>query len=511
MPDDGIILARLSDVRDDDERGINGQIDDAYVYARRLGWGIGPRATHVIIENTEAGDGLRGVSAFKRKKISVPGYGWPVLRTVRPGFRRALDMLADGRADALLAVDLDRAMRDPRDLEDLIDVVEAGRPRIPVESVTGSLRLANDADITMARVMVAVANKASRDTARRVTRARLRQAMDGQFGGGKRRYGFEPDGVTIREDEAAELRSAADAILAGVSLRQVTASLRDRKVPTAAGGTWDPKTLRDMLLRPRNAALLVHRPAAKGRAGPVYDDSEIVGRAPWAPIIAESSWRAVCAILSDPARRNGPGSTPRYLGSGIYRCGKCADGTTLMIQHGRYTCTPGRQKNDLPMADRRSHLARAAARVDAFVEEVIMAWFERDDAADALPPAPGGQVDSAALRAEETSLRELLNEQARLHARRVLTGEQLEAGSRELQASLQQVRAAIAAAEESSPVAGLPRGPGIREIWPALDLGRRRAVLRALADVTLLPATRNGRPPDGGYFDPLSIRVDWHQ
>jgi site-specific DNA recombinase len=54
---------------------------------------------------------------------------------VRPGFRRALAMLADEQADGLIALDLDRAMRDPRDLEDLIDLVEQSSPRIPVEPV----------------------------------------------------------------------------------------------------------------------------------------------------------------------------------------------------------------------------------------------------------------------------------------------------------------------------------------------------------------------------------------
>jgi hypothetical protein len=99
VPDNAIILGRLSDVRDDDERGIEGQVDDAYAYAARLRWGTGPRASHVIIENAETSDGLRGVSAFKRKrKISVPGHARPVLRTVRPGFSRALDMLADAGA-----------------------------------------------------------------------------------------------------------------------------------------------------------------------------------------------------------------------------------------------------------------------------------------------------------------------------------------------------------------------------------------------------------------------------
>ena len=167
--------------------------------------------------------------------------------------------------------------------------------------------------------------------------------------------------------------------------------------------------------------------------------------------------------------------------------------------------------SSLPAAERRWHLSRSAVRVDEFVQEALQAWLERPDAADALPTAAGDEVDAAALRAEEASLRELLNEQARLHARGVLSGEQLEAGSRELQASLGRVRAAIASAEHTSPLAGLAGRPGVREIWPGLDLGRKRAVLRAVADVTLVAASRGGRLPDGGYFDPESIRIDWHQ
>ena len=510
MPQTALILARISDARDGDERGVGEQLGDGLSLAQRLGWEVGPVASHHIIEND--------TSAFKRKRIALPD-GRVELRTVRPGFRTALTMLADGRADGLIAYDLDRAVRDPRDLEDLIDVVEATRPRIPVESVTGSLRLANDADVTMARVMVAVGNKASRDTARRVARARLRQARAGQFGGGQRRFGFEADGVTVREDEAEEIRRAADAVLAGVSLRQVTASLRDRQVPTVKGAQWNAVTLRDILMRPRNAGLLVYRPATSERVGPPYDDSEVVGRAPWEPIILESSWRALCAILTDPARRTGPGAVPRFLGSGIYLCGKCDDGTTLVIgrsdsgaaRTSRYVCRPERQMSSLPATERRWHLSRSADRVDEFVQEALQAWLERPDAADALPTAAGDEVGVAALRAEENSLRELLNEQARLHARGVLSGEQLEAGSRELQASLGSVRAAIASAERTSPLAGLAGRPGVREIWPGLDLGRKRSVLRAVADVTLVAASRGGRLPDGGYFDPASIRIDWRQ
>src|SRR5260221_11670492 len=107
-PRNAIILARLSDLRDDDERGVDGQVSDGHDYARRMGWGIGPRLSHVIIENNETGSGLRGVSAFKRRRIPLPG-GRAELRTVRPGFRRALAMPADWRAGGVVALRPDPA------------------------------------------------------------------------------------------------------------------------------------------------------------------------------------------------------------------------------------------------------------------------------------------------------------------------------------------------------------------------------------------------------------------
>jgi len=487
VPGQAIILARISDARDGDERGVSDQLADCQRLADRLGWSVGPAVTHHLIEND--------TSAFKRKRIALPD-GRSELRTVRPRFREALAMLADGRADGLVVYDLDRTARDPRDLEDLIDAIEASRPRIPVESVTGTLRLDGDGDITMARVLLAVANKASRDTARRVARARLRQAGAGQHGGGKRPYGYEADGVRVREAEAAEVRRAADAVLAGVSLNQITASLRERGVPSATGAAWTPITMRGILLRPRNAGLRVHRPSDSGRRGREYGDDEIVGPAGWPAILPEENWRAVRAILTDPARDNRAGSTPRWLGSRIFECGLCGD--TLVVMGGggargypRYTCVGPP-----------SHLARAAIPVDELVAETLIARLERPDAAGLIPDAGHG-IDLAGLRRDAASLRELLDEQARLHARGLIDARQLTAGSAELRGRLQQAEADLAGAAATSPVAGIAGRADARRVWDGLDLGRRRALVRALAEVTIHPA----RPGRG--FKPESVDIRW--
>lgn len=494
IPERALRLARISDARDEDTKGVDAQGEDCDARGGALGWRFGPPSTHHITEND--------TSAFKRKVVTLPD-GRREKRTVRPGFREALAMLADGRADGLMAYDLDRAVRDPRDLEDLIDVIEASSPRIPVESVTGSLRLANDADITMARVMVAVANKASRDTARRVARARLRQAEEGRWGGGKRPFGFEGDGVTVRPSEAAEIARAADAIVAGVSLRQVTASLRGRGVPTVTGARWDTQTVRDMLLRPRNAGLMVHRPM--GGRGPrdarLYTAADVTGPAPWGPLVPEVTWQAVCSILTDPGRRTGPGAPPRWLGSRIYLCGVCGDGTTMVVNGS----TSGGYRYSRYFCKEKGHLARAAVTCDKWVTANVTAYLARPDLDDIIDPPPEPGDDAESLRRQAATLRELLDEQARLHARGVIDGRQLAAGSAEIRGQLGGAEERLAALSGRDPLFGLAGNPDAAQVWETLDLGQRRSVLRRVAVVTVHRPAR----PRGSRFDYESVTVDF--
>ena len=478
-PRNAIVLARISDARNGDKHGVDGQTGDGKKLARRLEWRVGPERTHVLIEND--------TSAFKRRKVRLPD-GRYELRTVRPKFRLALQMLADGRADGLIAIDLDRACRDPRDLEDLIDVIESRSPRIPVESVTGSLRLANDGDITMARVLVAVANKSSRDTGRRVASSHMHRATDGKFRGGPRPFGFEKDGKTLRPQEAAEIRAAAQAVLDGQSLRSLVADLQERDVPTVTGTQWSVRSLRGILLRERNAAIAVY----KGKeAGP----------ANWPAIMEEDEYRAVVAVLTDPARKTSPGNQPRHLGSLIYLCGICNDGTTLIVsgRHGRstYQCD-------------KNHLRRVVGPVDDLVTSTLIARMKRPEAAAELLHAEKDAPDARALRTEASRLRAKLNELADMFARDVITAAQLETGNKGVVSRLREVETALAVSAEHDPAAGIAGRPDAAAIWEAMSLDRKRDLIQAILKVTILPA-RPGRNPDGGYFDTDSIDIRWRR
>ncbi len=214
------VYVRISDDKAENAAGVARQEQDCRALANREGWSVG----EVYTEND--------TSAYKRRKVKLPD-GSTSLRVVRPAFRWMLDDVASGRVNAVIGYDLDRIARDPRDLEDLIDLVETHK--VPTRAVTGSLSLSDDAGVTMARVMVAIANKSSRDTSRRVIRKQLEMAEQGKHkGGGIRSFGYEKDGMTVCEDEAEALREVARRILAGESLTELP--LKSWRVAYAASG-----------------------------------------------------------------------------------------------------------------------------------------------------------------------------------------------------------------------------------------------------------------------------------
>ena len=371
-----------------------------------------------------------------------------------------------------------------RDLEDLVDVIREHKAN--ARSLSGSLTLTSggtDAEHLTARIMVAVANKSSADTARRVTEARQRQAEHGQFGGGGRPYGYARDGVTLVPAEAVEITRAAAAVLAGTSLKAVARDLRDRHVPTVSDAKWCSGTLRNILLRPRNAGIAVHHGTETGPAG-------------WPAILPEEQWRAVVALLTDPGRATGPGNAPRWLGSGIFLCGACGDGTTVHVSGGR----PGQPGYRCPAS---GHLRRSAIPTDAYVGMVLTERLSRADAAGLLTPPPAS-VNGPALHADKAVHQAKLTEIASDYDDDLITRPQMLTRTAKRRAKIAAIDAQLAAASAGPDVLdGIAGRPDAEAIWDGLGLARQRSIVNRLAVVTMLPATRRGRG-----FDPDSVCVE---
>ena len=158
------------------------------------------------------------------------------LRTIRPGFRWVLGEVTSGRAQGVLAEDLDRLLRQPRDGEDLLDAVQIAGAT--VRSLSESVTLTNggtDNERMAARNLATTAAKASADTARRVAAGRTLRAGK-SYGGGIRPYGYRPDPDTrgyrrnliMVEAEAAVVRRPPPTSCArALSLKAVARELRE--------------------------------------------------------------------------------------------------------------------------------------------------------------------------------------------------------------------------------------------------------------------------------------------
>jgi DNA invertase Pin-like site-specific DNA recombinase len=180
---------RISSDRFGLEAGVDRQQEDTNDTRKRLRW---PEFVKVYKEND--------TSAFKKRRVVREDgtIDWVVLR---PKFRQLLADLASGEIDGVIFYDLDRLVRRPRDLEDLIDIVEYVKR--PVLGATGGhMNLINDSDRHMARIMCVMALKSSEDTSRRVARMHLSTAQDGKIQG-RIAYGWVRTGPEKRTAGAA--------------------------------------------------------------------------------------------------------------------------------------------------------------------------------------------------------------------------------------------------------------------------------------------------------------------
>ncbi|QWF78661.1 hypothetical protein HUW46_02059 [Amycolatopsis sp. CA-230715] len=502
-----IIYLRLSDLRDDDlddngdGKTFSSREQKLREFAARQGWDV----FKVIIENdlNRKNGKARNASAFKRRKVLLPD-GTTAMRVVRPGFREVLDHLQAGRANGLLAEDLDRTMRDPRDLEDFIDITE--EKKVNARSLSGSLTFTDggtDAEIQMARTMVNFANAASRATSRRVTLARERQARGGDWGGGLRPFGFEDDGVTQIAVEAAIVKDCSIRVLqlnrrTGKlwSIRSLAAELRDGDVTPVSGARWSAPTLRSILLRPRNAGISVYK-------------GEEVGRLPGTPIVDMTTYRAVVRLLTDESRSTrgpGVGAPTKWMGSGLYLCGIHGDGTTCQIGVGgsrkrgkyphRYICTKD------------NHLGRNAIALDTYVQATLINRIARDrDFVESFIPRPSHpDIDVAALQAEAAGIRVELDGLAKDRVLGQINRAQMLSGTKTGQDRLATIDNLLSTSIVESPLTRLVGVKDVGAVWAAQPLSIRRYVVETLMVVSVNASGRRG-----AGFNPDTIEIQFRQ
>lgn len=279
------VYARVSRLGDDRQRSTDGQVTDASGRVWQRGAQIGE--VHV--------DG--GRSAWNP-------------RVRRPGWDRLMERLEAGATGGVVVFDLARFSRRPIEGERLIAAAERGLLVLDSE---------DEYDLTSAngkkafRDQMAGAAYESDRLSTRVRRGKRLAAMRGDAPTSSRPFGFEADGRTVRESEAAVLRDLIDRLLAGESQDAIVVGLNTRGVTTSTGGPWRRAGLRQVLVRPRNAGLIEY-------------DGVIVARLPGEPIVSVETHERVTAFYD--SRRRGRPTSERYLCSGVVLCGLCQHALT---------------------------------------------------------------------------------------------------------------------------------------------------------------------------------------
>lgn len=452
------LLVRISDDRAGEGAGVARQEEDGRAEVERRGGNV----AELYREND--------TSAFKRRE-TTDHEGDPIWRVIRPELRRALRDLRAGHIDALMVYDLDRLARDPRDLEDVIDVAE--RLGKPVASVTGSLDLTSDHGIFMARSLVAHANASSRDTSRRTRRVHEQLALEGKPSGGRRPYGYERDRKTVIPAEAAVIREIADRRLAGHGWSSIMNDLNDRRVPAAGGGRWTHSSIRGAVHKPHVAGLRRWR----GTEG-----TEV--RGVWPAILDEATWRQLQEMKQDPVP-----PTRRFLLSGLARCGLCGHGLggrSFKRQTLIYRCT-----NPKCMK-----ISRRAEPLEEFIVAATLEALARIDLTPSEPPAdPALAEQLEALRTRRLRVVAAFadeDDDDPVVLRRTL---------KTIDDKISRLEARASRGRRQQQLHGLK---GItRDQWDALPLDVRRSVIGALFTI-VVGRSRLGRVA----FDADSIRLD---
>lgn len=453
-----LVYLRISQDRTGERAGVTRQKEDCLKRAAERGWQV----SEVLTDNDMSASG-------KRK---------------RPGFEAMLKAVESGSAQVVIAWDLTRLQRNRRDEVRLYELCRDKGAQLSL--VNGAdLDFSTAAGRFVADSLGSVARLEIEMKSDRQKRAQVQAAEQGRRVGGRRPFGYEADGVTVRPAEAAAVAAAYDAVLYGASLREVARTWNSQGFTTGqarykAGhegepSLWRADSVRAVLKNPRNIGKRAHK-------------GEIVSDAVWPAIVQEERWQAVVSMLNNRGRVPAMG---RQLLSGLALCGVC--GATA---HAGGSGRPGVRA--YRCSGSTGHFARRAEPVEEYVEATAVAILSRPGASKLIRKE--NHPDREALDAEATGLRERLDALAVDFADGSLTASQLRAATGRMRDRLAEIDKEMADAGRVDVLGPLVGAEDVRAAWDALGTSRKRAALDILMTITIHPPGRGVR-----NFDPATV------
>lgn len=414
----------------------------------------------------------------------------------RLAYLRLLEDLRGGRFGTVVAWHTDRLHRSPLELEEYIKVCEE-QGVATVTCKAGHIDLETPSGRAVARTLGAWARFESEHKSDRIKRAMQQVRDSGRFTGGQYPYGWRrEDGSTkpphrVNPAEAAVIREAARRLLAGETLLGTAEAMNTAGHASPTGLTWNWTTLKQVLMRPKNAGLVLN------------EDGETIGPSQFPAILPEDQWRAVVAIVDNPDRKlKGPRHS-RFLLSGLALC-PCGRTVRIKVVHSR-----GKSYRAYNCGTRGGgHPYKWQGPLDEYVTAMVLAYLERPDNLRALSEAAAndGQAEEReSLSVQADTLRRRRDAAAESYAAGKMPLATLERVTESIASELEAVEARQVALVSGGALSAVLTGGDIRSAWEAASTDQRRAVIDALSTVTVLPTPRTAPR----RFNPSTVRIDW--
>ena len=431
----------------DEETSTESQEQSIRAYCAKPGWSV-------VDVKTDAGRSAYGAS-----------------RKTRPRFNEAMELVRTGAANALVVWRLDRLSRSAKDTLDLVEeltahgaeLVSVTEGELDPNKPTGKLLL------TMLSGLAEMESHIKRERTIEWQDSRRKKLL---VPTGPRPFGYqrERNKLLIEPAEAAVIRKAADAVLAGQTFESIIRDLAGAGVVGRSGKPFARRTLHGILTSPTIAGC---REVAPGR---------FVQSTEWEPVLDRPKWEAVRAVLLDPARRISSSNARRWLLPGIARCSRpeCQDSATGGRMRSTAHSKSGRRYSCLECG-----LSIDAAKTDAHIEGLLLALLDKKAWRALRRGQPVGANGTAGL---DDALAELTERYA--------------AGDID---SAQWATLADALKRDAANAPLPPSLPDVDDLskaWPKLSLEQRRLVVQAATDELLI------MPSSGKYgFD--DTRIKW--
>lgn len=352
--------ARLSSDRDRDKASIEVQVEECQREAERRGWTV----SDVYID--------------RNRSASLPG-------RKRPEFDRLMADVRAGKVSTILVRETSRLYRKPRELEDLLDLADAGTVKV-VSLFEGEVDFGSSNGRMMARVRVAVDKAESERMGERIRLAKAARRRQGRYNGSQRCIGYEtdpdaPGGLRVVPEEADRIRGAVRRIIGGASVYSILQAWNSEGFLTPEGAAW----------RTANLGRTLKRRTLVGR----FENDDAQGA--WTPILTEDEHRLLVAAMARGSKPARPSRRRALLSGGLIVCAECD--RPLVYSAGRYRCDPSRSGG---CGKVRVHNGRAL--------EALVLDLARDRWLATKDDVPEPQTDAD----QEATLAELAKVEARL-------------------------------------------------------------------------------------------------